>query len=69
MLARQLRSVAGYRISPDCLLSDGDGTVSEKCCLRRLDEEHPTNFPPQSLAAVIFEESANEAVCVFLAID
>jgi len=62
VLARQLRSVSGRRISPDRSLSEGNSTASEKCSLKRLDEEYPTNFPPQSSAAAIFEERANEAV-------
>lgn len=63
MLARRMRTVAGMTFSSKRSLSghsDCDGTKGDKHNLRRLDEEYPTNFPPQSSAAAAIEENSNE---------
>lgn len=62
-LARRLRSVAVGKTSPTPSISGGDGIAThEETLKRRLDEEYPTNFPPQSQysVAAAMEENMNE---------
>jgi len=60
-LARRLRSVAVTKTSLSKIVSDDDGTTTrEETLKRRLDEEYPTNFPPQYSHAAAMEDNIDE---------